>query len=75
MGGQPVPKTPFIASLEHVKHDGGRRWRSQEGRLFEWDALHGELEVYNSRGRHLGAVDPATGVLIKGAVQGRKIDV
>lgn len=55
---------------------GRRRWRSDGGRrIYEWDGLHGELEMYNSRGRHLGALDPRTGVLIKDAVKGRRIDV
>jgi hypothetical protein len=54
---------------------GGRRWRSRDGRrLYEWDDLHGEIEVYNRRGKHLGVLD-AAGVLISGAVPGRAIDV
>lgn len=43
--------------------------------LYTWDALHGEVEVFNSRGRHLGAIDPITGEMTKPAVPGRKIDV
>ena len=43
--------------------------------MFEWDELHGEIEVYNKRGRHLGALDAVTGSLIKPAVRGRSIDV
>jgi hypothetical protein len=40
-----------------------------------WDAQHGEIEVFNARGRHLGVLHPLTGELIKEAVRGRKIDV
>jgi len=55
---------------------GRRRWRSHGGRrLYEWDGLHGEVEVYNGRGHHLGALDPVTGAWIKEAVPGRTIDV
>jgi len=42
--------------------------------LFTWDSLHGEIEVFNKRGKHLGAMDPF-GKFIKSAVKGRKIDV
>ncbi|MGA2451256.1 MAG: colicin E3/pyocin S6 family cytotoxin [Polyangiaceae bacterium] len=70
-----VPDTPFVQTLEHVRHDGGRRWRSADGkRFYEWDELHGEFEVYNKRGRHLGVVDQ-DGVATKDAVPGRSIDV
>jgi len=55
---------------------GRRRWRSPDGRrLYEWDDLHGEIEGYNKRGRHVGVFHPVTGALIKPAVRGRKIDV
>jgi hypothetical protein len=55
---------------------GEKRWRSRDGkRLYTWDALHGEIEVFNARGQHLGAIHPLTGELIKEAVRGRTIDV
>lgn len=44
-------------------------------RLDTWDALHGEIEVFNARGLHLGSIDPVNGSLIKEPVQGRRIDV
>jgi hypothetical protein len=49
--------------------------RASGTRLYTWDSLHGEVEVFTARGKHLGAVDPVTGKLIKDAVPGRKIDV
>ncbi|WP_420715284.1 colicin E3/pyocin S6 family cytotoxin [Corallococcus sp. BB11-1] len=56
--------------------DGEKRWRSLDGeRLYTWDSLHGEIEVFNKRGRHLGALDAVSGKLIKEAVKGRVIDV
>jgi hypothetical protein len=56
--------------------NGEKRWRSTDGkRLYTWDAFHGEIEVFNARGKHLGAIDPLTGEPIKDAVRGRKIDV
>jgi hypothetical protein len=43
--------------------------------LYTWDSLHGEIEVFNKRGKHLGAIDAIHGKLIKDPVRGRKIDV
>jgi hypothetical protein len=55
--------------------DGERRWRSEDGKeLMTWDGLHGEVEVYNRPGRHIGTKDPITGVWIKNAIRGRRID-
>jgi len=56
---------------------GGRpRWRSPDGtRLYEWDSLHGEIEVYSERGKHLGAINGRTGFRIKDPQRGRRIDV
>lgn len=44
-------------------------------RYYEWDSLHGHIEVYNKRGGHLGVLDGVTGQLIGDPVPGRRIDV
>jgi hypothetical protein len=55
---------------------GNRVWRNQTAdRLYTWDALHGEVEVFDKRGRHIGVLDAMTGQLIKPAKKGRTIDV
>jgi hypothetical protein len=55
---------------------GSRRWRSADGkRLYTWDDLHGEIEVFTRRGIHVGAADPVTGIVFKPPVKGRTIDV
>lgn len=73
---KPPPNTPFLASLERVRRrTKPPRWRDRAGRFYEWDALHEELEVYTARGGHLGSVDVETGVYLKPAVKGRRIDV
>ena len=65
----PPPKTGFIDSLSRVKIHGGQRWtNASRDRYYEWDALHGEWEVYNRHGKHLGSADANTGSLIKPAV-------
>ncbi len=79
--GQPVaksiPRPSILDDFEYLGAFGGeRRWRSDGGkRLYTWDSLHGEVEVFNARGRHLGALDPVTGAWVRPAVAGRTIDV
>ena len=73
----PIPKPSFLDTREYLGvRNGERRWRSRCGRrLYTWDGLHGEIEVFNARGRHLGVLHPLTGAMIKEAVKGRRIDV
>jgi Cytotoxic len=72
-----IPKPSIFDNLEFVGFiSGAKRWRSHGGRrLYTWDALHGEVEVFNGRGRHLGVLDVRTGHQIKPAIKGRSIDV
>ena len=77
MAGIPIPANCYLythcESLGWVY--GSRRWRSTNGKkLYEWDSLHGEIEVYNKRGKHLGVLDHL-GNPIKNAVEGRTIDI
>lgn len=76
MGGIPIPKPSFLDDCDRIKVvNGERRWKSKDfTRLYTWDSLHGEIEVYNKRGMHLGVLD-SEGNFIKEAVKGRKIDV
>jgi hypothetical protein len=54
---------------------GWIRWRSHDGqRLYEWDDLHGESEVYSRWGKYLGVLDPV-GKMIAVAVSVRTSDV
>jgi hypothetical protein len=72
-----IPKPSILDDFEALGAvHGVKRWRSDGGkRFYTWDSLHGEVEVFNGRGRHLGAMDPKTGNWIKVAVRGRSIDV
>ena len=72
----PIPKPSYLDDCIPIKGKGDRkRWRSIDGRRFyEWDSQHGEIEVYNTRGKHLG-VKNARGKMIKPPVKGRTIDV
>ncbi len=75
MGGIPIPKPSILDNCRVVGIEGGRKIYKdeQENVYYTWDSLHGELEIFNKNGRHLGVADPITGTLIKPAVRGRKI--
>jgi hypothetical protein len=77
MGRKPIPMPSFLDDCEYLGFvHGERRWRSRKRkRLYTWDALHGDVEVFNARGRHLGSFDPVTEELMKEPVRGRTIDV
>jgi hypothetical protein len=75
MGGKPVPKPSVLDRCRVVGIERGRKiYKDDEEQIFyTWDSLHGELEVFNRRGRHIGAASPETGRIIKPAVRGRRI--
>ncbi len=41
--------------------------------FYQWDNTHGDIEVYDSRGNHLGSMHAITGAMYKPAVPGRTI--
>lgn len=76
MGGIPIPAYCFLHRCQFWKVvDGKKVWRSTSNdQFYTWDSLHGEVEVFNKRGRHLGAMSP-DGQYVKPPVRGRQIDV
>ncbi|MFC0533029.1 colicin E3/pyocin S6 family cytotoxin [Phytohabitans kaempferiae] len=72
----PLPRPSYVDQLDYLgARNGERRWRSRDGNLYTYDGQHCELEVFNSRGRHIGVADVYTGAFIKPARRGRRIDV
>ena len=71
------PRPSFLDGLIYVGFKNGNQiWKSPDGdRFHTWDSLHGEIEVFNKRGRHLGAAHAMTGAFLKPPVKGRSIDV
>jgi hypothetical protein len=71
----PLSSPNYTERLTPLRQFNGRkRWRDDESkRIFEYDSQHGELEVYNKRGRHLGVADVESGQLIKPAIKDRRI--
>jgi len=66
LGAKPIPKQSCLNDCIPIGAiNGQKRWRSKDGkRLYTWDSLHGEIEVFNIRGRHLGALN-LEGILLK----------
>jgi len=72
---RPIPDDCFIRKLERYFFEGRHIWISDDRRFrFTWDSLHGEVEVYTRRGRHVGVMN-CNRQLIGSAVKGRRIDV
>jgi hypothetical protein len=71
----PPPTAGYVEQLERINRQGTRkRWRDADGRYLEWDSQHGEFEVYNKRGWHIGTRD-CDGNFKAEAKKGRYIDV
>ncbi|MCB9985166.1 MAG: hypothetical protein H6864_05700 [Micavibrio sp.] len=47
--------------------------KGNEKKYYQWDYTHGDIEVYNAKGKHLGSIDPNTGEMYKPAVAGREL--
>lgn len=75
MAGIPKPRPSILDNCLFDGIEGGRKVYKdpREYIYYTWDSLHGELEVFNKQGLHLGAADPRTGSMTKPAVRGRKI--
>ena len=69
-----IPEDSFLRQLNLFGVREGRRiWRLGTGRdtkYYTWDSLHGEVEVFDARGYHLGAV---TNKFIKDMKLGRRL--
>jgi putative cytotoxic protein len=63
-----VPPDSFLHREEKLRTQDGER-------IYTWDGLHGEAEIFNRRGKHIGVADALTGETIKPAEKGRAIDV
>lgn len=49
-----------------------KRWKDGKGRIYEWDSMHGRVEIYDKQGKHMGEFDPVSGHQTKPATPGRK---
>jgi outer membrane protease len=66
----------FLSEQQKLSWSGESRWRDTTGdRIYTYDRVHGHVEAYNKRGRHVGVLDINTGEMIGDAKKGRRIDV
>jgi len=76
---QPLKILPGFPGAKYAKgktpYPGGirRRWKTPDKKILEWDYQHGEIEMYDKKGNHLGAFDPKTGLQVKDAEKDRDI--
>lgn len=49
--------------------------RGNKKQYYQWDFEKNEIEVYNHKGNHMGAMDPKTGRIYKEGIKVRKIDI
>ena len=77
MDRKPIPKPGFLDRCEYLGYIyGERRWYLRRlDAICTWDSLHGEIETFDRRGKHVGVLDPITGEEIKPARKGRRIRV
>ncbi len=71
--GLPPSMSPIWNSFDNYR--GKIKKNSKGTEYYQWDYTHGDIEVYNSRGEHLGCIDAITGAWTKNAVKGRTIDL
>ena len=69
------PTPCYIDQFPFFRVISGRKVYKGKDRYYSYDEFHGEIEVFNKRGKHIGVIDSVTGEWIKDAVAGRKIDV
>ena len=85
----PVPFKPAVGKFcespsqssvwgEYANFRSGVRTNGEAGkyrRYYSWDYTHGDIEVFDKIGSHLGSMNPVTGEMHKPPVAGRTIDL
>lgn len=71
----PKPTPCYIDRYEYYRVIDGRKVYRSKDRYYSWDEFHGEIEVFDKQGRHLGALDAITGKKIKKARKERTLNV
>lgn len=77
-GGKPVYRnSQFFKNLIPIgKRNGRSTYKNiNEDYYYQWDSLHGEWQVYNKKGRHIGVLNEIGNKKIKNAKKSRKINI
>ena len=61
----------FLPYQNSIKTNG---LKGKDKQFYQWDNTHGDIEVYDRNGNHMGSMNPQTGDMHKPAVPGRTID-
>ena len=59
--------------FENYRNGIKRSGTGSRTRYYKWDNLHNDIEMYDAKGRHLGSLDPRTGLRYKAPALGRTI--
>jgi hypothetical protein len=66
-----------MAAKPKSRRRGGayrKRWKDQNGAIYQWDSQHATVEKYDAQGRHLGEYDPDSGEQRKPADSSRRVE-
>ncbi len=85
MAGVTRPGVRLLAAFLNIRRakfktkvqSGGKlrkRWKDNDGKIYEWDYQHGTVELYDKRGKHLGEFDPESGNRLKPADAARSVE-
>ena len=66
-------KSKIWKSFKSAKNGWKQSGSGKKLKYYSWDNLHNEIEIFDRLGKHLGAMDPVTGKIIKAAVKGRRL--
>ena len=70
---QSPAESPVWRKFENAGPGRKTSGTGRDKRYYEWDSAHGDIEVYDRRGNHLGSMEPTTGNMYKDPVPGRYI--
>ena len=73
---QAFPTAKLVKPKTSVQGGSGlrKRWKDEDGTIYEWDSRHGTIEKYDRKGKHLGEFDPETGEQLKPANPDYKVE-
>lgn len=76
-GGKPVCRDSqfFNKLVSHGSRNGKALYKDDNGYFYLWDSLHGQWQMFNDRGFHIGVLDKYGKKRIKNAVKGRTINI
>ncbi len=75
MSYKPKPENCFLNGMKKYNVIDNRQVYISGRLLYCWDEFHGEIEVFDRRGHHLGVLDAVTGEWIRPLRKERHLNV